>query len=214
MEIREESIVIIGCGPGSREYLVQAACAIIDSAEVLVGSPRLLALFSETRALPIRVGVNISAVLDEMALHVGIKRVIVLVTGDPGLSSLARPVVQRFGRKACRIIPGISSIQMAFARLAVDWQEARIVSAHSGIPSVEISTLANETKIAVLTAGKKSRSWLCSLAKLVRGEHAIFVCSDLTLPEEKVKEVSTEELETVAISSLAVVLFIHKKELI
>ena len=38
------------------------------------------------------------------------KNIAVLVTGDPGIFSLARLVIERFGREQCRVIPGISSI--------------------------------------------------------------------------------------------------------
>ncbi len=214
MEIKPGSIVIIGCGPGSPDYLVPAARAGLSSAEVLVGAARLLALFPETRALPIHVGADIPRVLDAMALHVGVKRVAVLVTGDPGMSRLARPDVPRYGRSACRIIPGVSSVQVAFARLALDWQDARIISVHNEVAAPDFNTLRGETKIAALTAGEKSRAWLRALANALRESHAVFVCSNLTLPDEKVEACPVMALETVPLPSLTVVLFIHKKELL
>ena len=47
MEIKPIPIVIVGCGPGSPEYLTAAAIRAVQEAEVLVGAQRLLDLFPE-----------------------------------------------------------------------------------------------------------------------------------------------------------------------
>ncbi len=45
MAIEDQSISIVGCGPGSLDYLTPAALRAIEEAEVLVGAIRLLDLF-------------------------------------------------------------------------------------------------------------------------------------------------------------------------
>jgi precorrin-6y C5,15-methyltransferase (decarboxylating) CbiE subunit len=194
-------IVIVGCGPGATEYLPPVGRAAIDQAEVVVGAARLLEAFAPKCAERIVVGADVAAALDAMAGHVGHKNVVVLVTGDPGLASFAKPVRERFGRASCRVIPGISAVQTAFARIGLDWEDACIVSAHNEVPSRD---LAGQKKIAVLAGGEKCRSWLVSLGV----GREIFVCENLTLPEERVRKVSVAELETMPLVSLTVVLFI------
>ena len=45
------------------------------------------------------------------------RRIAVLVTGDPGLASLASAVIEHFGFSFCRVLPGISS-----HRLGNEWR--------------------------------------------------------------------------------------------
>ncbi len=127
-------ITIVGCGPGALDHLPPVAHRAIAEADVLVGASRLLDLFPTMTAERIVVGANIPKLLDQMAPHVSQANIAVLVTGDPGVCSLAQPVIQRFGRENCRVIPGISSVQVAFARLGLDWFGARLLSAHARIP--------------------------------------------------------------------------------
>ena len=123
-------ITIVGLGPGSPEYITPLAAKAVKGAEILVGARRLIDLFPNHRAKTIiEMGSQVETVLEEMA-GLQDRPMVVLVSGDPGLSSLARPVIARFGREACRVIPGISSIQVAFARLGLDWGKARIIDAH------------------------------------------------------------------------------------
>ena len=77
--------------------------------------------------------------------------VTVLVSGDPGFFSLAKLVLRRFGRENCRIVPGISSVHVAFSRICLDWADAKIISAHVSDPDQAIDqSVAKESKIAVL----------------------------------------------------------------
>jgi cobalt-precorrin-7 (C5)-methyltransferase len=210
MALSQAEIIIVGCGPGAVEYLPPVGYKAIQHAEVLVGAPRMLDAFSLNGALKIPFGIDVSAMLEKMAGYAGFKNIVVLVTGDPGISSLARQVIERFGRANCRVIPGISAVQTAFARIALDWQGAFIVTAHGRTPSEEPSVFAGKKKIAVLTGGEATRSWLCSLAVALGNSHEIFICSNLTLSNERVDCISASELGTVPLPSRTIVLFIER----
>ena len=210
MALSTAEIIIVGCGPGAVEYLPPVGDKAIQHADVLVGAPRLLDDFSSNAALKIPFGTDVSALLEKMAVYAGYKNIVVLVTGDPGISSLARQVIKRFGRSNCRVIPGISSVQTAFARIALDWQDALIITAHGQIPDENPESFSGQRKIAVLAGGEAARSWLCSLATVLGNSHEIFVCSNLTLPNERVDCIPPSELGTVPLPSRAIILFIEK----
>jgi precorrin-6y C5,15-methyltransferase (decarboxylating) CbiE subunit len=212
--LNTETITIVGCGPGAKDYLIPAGRAAIRRAKILAGAPRLLAAFaSETQTRIIMKKGDVNALLDEMTPYVGLKKIAVLVTGDPGLRSLAKNVIERFGRSRCRVIPGISSVQTAFARAALDWHDARVITAHGGTPAEEPAEIAGLKKIAILAGGESSRTWLCSLASALGGEYQIMVCSNLTLPDERVEYISADEMQTVSLPSRSVVLFFDKGSL-
>ena len=152
------------------------------------------------------------AVLDAVAaLDPGL-RVAVLVTGDPGIASLGTLAIRRFGRAACRVVPGISSAQVAFARLGLDWTGARILSAHSSRPAAA-GAGAGAGVVAVLVGAKESFGWIASLLESCGAGYAAIVCEDLTLASERVSRVDLAQLRRGGFSQRTVVV-IAKEELI
>lgn len=138
---------------------------------------------------------------------------VVLATGDPGIASLAQPVIGRFGRESCEVIPGISSVQVAFARLALGWQDARIITAHSRDPEVSAADLREAEKIAILGGREGALRWIVELIPKFGDDRCVFLCEELTLPGERIREVCAGELTDVPVSSRAIVLII-KRELL
>lgn len=212
-EMSALGITIVGGGPGAPEYLTPAARRAIEQAEVLVGAQRVLDGLPVTAAERIVVGADIAGALEALAGRVGRQRIAVVVSGDPGVCSLAQPVIRRFGRAACRVIPGIAAVQVAFARLGLDWFGATLLSAHAGIPTVTPAALAGAQKIAVLAGNAASLPWLRALGRTLAESHAIVVCENLTLPEEEVRCVSAEELAALPLPARTIVLFVSREAL-
>jgi precorrin-6y C5,15-methyltransferase (decarboxylating) CbiE subunit len=202
-------ITVCGCGPGAPEYLTPAVLQAVERAEVLAGAPRLLGLFPESKAERIIIGADTERALREIAGHSG-RRIVVLVTGDSGLCSFAQPVLKRFGRQACEVIPGISSVQVAFARLGLDWLDARIISTHRANPALNSQALAGCEKFAVLLGRNDSLAWAARLGAGLGGGYRIFVCENLTLKDERVRETTAARLPRLKVASLAVVLLVKK----
>ena len=204
-------IVIIGCGPGSPEYLTAAAIRAVQGAEVLVGARRLLALFPAHPGERIMMEAHTEKVLAAIAQRPD-KKIAVLVTGDPGLASLAQPILKRFGPTRCRVIPGISSLQAAFARLGLDWLGVRIIDAHGKDPSVHLKTLEGIDKIAVLGGRKESLSWLLQETSAMGEDFNIWACEDLTLETERIRELDPRTAAGLVLSSRTIFILVRKKK--
>lgn len=201
-------IALIGCGPGAASYVTGEARTAVMAADALIGAQRLLDLFPESRAQRIVVRGSIEATIEAVARHRDAGAA-VLVTGDPGIASLARGVIAHFGRDACRIIAGVSSVQVAFACLGVDWTDARIVSAHGAAPTIEFSSLAAECKIAILAGSGLAVAWAADLAEYLGTGWRLFLAGNLTLPEECVREIVPYELRAGTLPSLSVLVFLR-----
>ena len=213
MAIVKKKIIIVGCGPGAESYITPAAREAAKKADVLIVSRRLQDLFPEIAAERIDSGTDIEGTIDAIASRRDEGRqVVLLATGDPGIASLAQPVIRRFGRENCEVIPGISSVQVAFARLGVAWEDARIVSAHSRDPEESAADLRDADKLAILGGREGSLRWAAGLIKEMDGRR-VFLCEELTLPGEKVREVRADELTEGPVSSRAIILVI-KEELL
>ncbi|MFH1114143.1 MAG: precorrin-6y C5,15-methyltransferase (decarboxylating) subunit CbiE [Pseudomonadota bacterium] len=209
MEVTEGLITIVGCGPGSLDYVTRAAQKAVARADVLVGAQRLLDLFPASPAERVVVRGKIAEALDAVEARYRSRSVAVLVTGDPGLFSLAGLVIKRFGRNRCRVIPGISSIQAAFAQIGLDWADARIVSAHKQDPEPDPS-LRSADKIAVLGGREESLKWIADHLLMDSDvDRRIFVMENLTLDNETVREAGRDELATLAVVPSTVVVIVR-----
>lgn len=206
-----EVIRIVGCGPGGEDYLLPAAREAVSGAQAIAGAPRLFALFPEFTGsrLPLEAD-GIDGLLDRIAVTSGI--VAVLVTGDPGVFSLSAQVVTRFGRDCCRITPGISAVQVAFARLGLEWDAARILSAHAGQELPSPALLSGESNIAILAGNPVSDGEICALAAELVATHEIVVCRDLTLPEEEVVRPALQDLPACLGRGRVLLLLLHRRQ--
>ena len=55
---------------------------------------------------------------------------VVLASGDPGFFGIARYLAAEFGREAFTVLPQVSSLQLAFARIGLPWDDGACVSLH------------------------------------------------------------------------------------
>lgn len=211
MAIDRNQVAIVGCGPGSPQYLTDAARHAAAEAEVLFGSRRLLAMFADSAAEKIPVDAHIAAAIEQVeALADTGRSVAVLVSGDPGLYSLAQRVTDRLGRQRCRVIPGVSSVQVAFARLGLDWIDARILSAHGREPQIAPDELCRWDKLAILAGTREGLHWAAKAAAALDVTHAAVLCENLTLDGERIRQMTPEQLESADAASLAIVLLLRR----
>jgi precorrin-6y C5,15-methyltransferase (decarboxylating) CbiE subunit len=211
MEITNKKITIVGCGPGSADYLTPAAKKAVANSQVIAGAQRLLDLFPDSSAQRIIVTGHITDALDQIQSAAKDKAVAVLVSGDPGLFSLSKSVISKFGRENCTVIPAVSSVQVAFARAGLDWQDAKIISAHHKLPIAQELNFKEYSKLAILAGHKDIKSWLIDLVNNLQERIDIFICENLTLENESVRNVTGELLNKIEFSSRAIILIVKKE---
>lgn len=207
-------MIIAGCGPGAADYVTPAVMSAAEGADVLVGAERLLELFPHLEAERHPLAGDLAGALDAARRHreAG-DRVCVLVTGSPGLCSLASTVLERVGRANCRILPGISSVQVACARVGIDWQDVRVINAHDGPPETVPSPGHAGPKTAILLGKPDSARWAAEFIESMSACVRLFACEELTLPDEEVYELTASELREVDFPSRTVLLVIQEGEL-
>ncbi|MGB9792697.1 MAG: precorrin-6y C5,15-methyltransferase (decarboxylating) subunit CbiE, partial [Thermacetogeniaceae bacterium] len=186
-------ITVVGVGPGPGEYLTPAAERAVREADLLVGGRRALGMFPEDGKERCLIGSDLEAVLDYIDAAREEKRVAVLLSGDPGFFSLLPRLRDRFGPENLRVIPGISSMQLAFARLGMSWHDFWFVSVHGRDIEVLAAACGRE-RVAVLTGPQCTPGAVCRYF-LDKGcsFDQVFVLTDLGLPGEEVTETSLEQ---------------------
>lgn len=183
-------IFIIGTGPGSKEFLTPAAEKAVRKADILVGGRSSLNLFSNGKPKK-TIRRNLSEVIGYIRDNRH-KNIAVLTSGDPGFYSILGLIMKNFPAEDIEVVPGISSIQLCFARLKECWHDARFISLH-GRGLEEIPLLRDE-KIVILTDNNFPPNRVASYL-LGRGlEGTAYVCDNLSHLSESVVVGSLEEI--------------------
>ncbi len=128
-------IYIIGVLDNGTEGMTPVALAHIAAADVVIGAHRTLALFADNFVADITQH-DIAQGLSKVPVWITEAqaddlKVVVLATGDPLCHGIGRYLMNKLGNEQCEVIPNVSTLQLAFARLGLAWQDAVIASAHS-----------------------------------------------------------------------------------
>jgi precorrin-6Y C5,15-methyltransferase (decarboxylating) len=168
-------------GPGAERAL--------RAATVIFGAPRHLA------ALPAHLPgdrVNLSGPLDQLLDDAARRRdlgekVCVVVSGDPGFFGLARLARARLGPSGLAVHPAPSAVALAFARAALPWDDAVVVSAHGRPIGPVVDTVIHHAKVAVLTSPEHPPHALGQrLLAAGCGSRDVVVAAQLEEPDEEV----------------------------
>lgn len=121
-------LTVVGIGADGWDGLHTEARAAIRDAEVLLGGSRHLALVGDVDAHKVAWPSPLLPALDAvLAEHAG-SRLCVLASGDPLRSGIAGTLVRRYGSANLRIIPALSSVTLARARLGWTAEETGVVN--------------------------------------------------------------------------------------
>jgi len=194
------TITLIGCGCGD---ITEAARAAIDSADLLIGSRRLLAQYGGDR---LQIEAVTADAITAAIQDVDAGQIAVLFSGDSGFYSGARLLLPRLEAYEVRVIPGVSSVQLFAARLGRPWQDWRLCSAH-GTDCDVLAEVCRENPAFFLTGGKNTPAALCrELTEAGLGFLQVSVGEDLGTARERVTVGSAAELAEWSYSPLAVML--------
>ncbi|WDT73534.1 MAG: precorrin-6y C5,15-methyltransferase (decarboxylating) subunit CbiE (plasmid) [Candidatus Manganitrophus sp.] len=80
------------------------------------------------------------------------KRVVVLASGDPLFYGIGAFLIKRIGKERVEVVPAVSAMQLAFARVKEPWQEAALVSLHAKPIENLLPALEEKGLIGLFTA--------------------------------------------------------------
>lgn len=182
-------VTIIGAGPGNPDLLSRAALDAIDIADVVIGAHRALAGIDVppdvVRCELVKTADIVAALTDAASWQ----RAVVVMTGDVGLFSGARRLVEALSGNAqvdVRVIPGISSASYLAARLARPWQDWRFASAH-GVACDIVAEAERAGELFLVTSGGEDPSRLSGeLVQAGFGDARVTVAERLSYPDERI----------------------------
>ena len=128
MSAPEPKVHIIGVGSDGLAGLTARARDMLTSADIVLGSEPTLQLVRELRAERVAVGPDLNEQVRLIETHLGRKRMVVVAGGDPLFYGVARYLCDRLGKDHFEVLPHVSSMQLAFARVKESWEEAYLTN--------------------------------------------------------------------------------------
>lgn len=147
------AITVVGVGADGWDSVAPAGRAHILRAEVLLGGRRHLDLLPDTSALREAWPSPLLAGLDDLLdRHTG-RRIVALASGDPLVSGIGATLVRRLGPDAVHVIPAVSSVALARARMGWAAEDCETVTLVGRNIDVVRRYLTRGRRIVVLTSG-------------------------------------------------------------
>ena len=202
-------VTIIGAGPGNPDLLSRAALDAIDIADVVIGAHRALAGIDVPPDVVRYELVKTADIVAALTDAASWQRAVVVMTGDVGLFSGARRLVEALSGDAqvdVRVIPGISSASYLAARLARPWQDWRFASAH-GVACDIVAEAERAGELFLATSGGEDPSRLSGeLVQAGFGDARVTVAERLSYPDERITCATASEIAGQTFDDLNVML--------
>ncbi|MEY2832301.1 MAG: hypothetical protein RLZZ574_1559 [Cyanobacteriota bacterium] len=190
-------IAVVGIGLDGKQGLTQTVQQIIEQATVLAGSKRHLGYFTDHPAEKLNLA-NLNTGIEAIAqLKLAHHSVVILASGDPLFFGLGRLLLAKFKASEIEFYPHLSSIQLAFNRLKIPWQDANLISVHGRAVDKLIELFKQgKDKIAVLTDGNNNPGLIARLFLSLElpVNYSFYICENLGDVNEKISHFSPAEI--------------------
>jgi precorrin-6Y C5,15-methyltransferase (decarboxylating) len=135
---------------------------------------------------------------------------VVLASGDPNFYGIASYLTGNLGKNIVEIIPNISAMQMSFARIKENWEDAVFASVHSRPIEDIVETVRLNRKIGIFTNGEHTPATIASvLLKHGVDGYQAYVCQNLGRKDEKVVETDLHGLCETECSPLNILILLR-----
>jgi precorrin-6Y C5,15-methyltransferase (decarboxylating) len=185
---------VIGMGVFPESALAAPARHALEEAELVIGAERQREHLGIPAARFSPYPKPFTALAELIAAHRG-KRIVLLASGDPLLFGLGDWLGRSFGRENLVFHPHISSIQVAFARVGLPWQEAEVVSLH-GRPLAGLRARLHANRLYAILTDEHSHPGAIAAELKAAGlaESTLWVAEALGSERERVREFGVEAL--------------------
>lgn len=184
----QNKIIVAGIGPGIEDYITPAALKKIRAAKFLVGGRRALDEFSTANQITCAITRDLDAPINFIREKLSLGEVVVMVSGDPGYYSMLDLLRKHFPLSSIEVIPSVSAMQLAFAKLSLPWHDATLLSFHGRQPARE-SLQYSAGKILGLLTDAQFNSATISKLLIDCGwdkNSSVTICARLSYPDEKI----------------------------
>ncbi len=204
-------IPIVGVGPDGLAGLTARSRELLTAAEMVFGSEPALRLLPELTAERVRIGTDLPEVVAKMRANLGTKRMAIAAVGDPLFYGTARYLSDKLGPDAFEVVPHVSSMQLAFARIMVSWEEAYLTDLSAKSLDDVLDKIRTAETVGLFTSdtyppNRVARELLARGLDYFRG----FVCENLGGKDERITQAELAEIQDMRFDPLNVFILRRK----
>ncbi len=146
--------------------------------------------------------------------HAAGQRVVVLASGDPLFYGVARYLCDKLGKDRFDVVPHVSSMQLAFARVKESWEEAYLTNLANHRLDEVIEKIRMATKVGLVHHRRRQPTKAVAKALLDRriDYFSAYVCENLGSPDERVTQGELAEIAGQDFSPLNVMILVRRPD--
>jgi precorrin-6B C5,15-methyltransferase / cobalt-precorrin-6B C5,C15-methyltransferase len=210
--IQADKVYIVGVGADGLTGMTSRSREVVQNAELLFGSESVLRLVPEVDAIRIRIGSELQEVVEQVRSNLGRKRMVFIATGDPLFYGVARYLTDRLGKESFEVLPHLSSMQLAFARIKETWEEAYLTDL-SARPFEDAIDRIRLTETVGLFTSEIYHPARIARELLSRGidYFRCYVCENLGGRDERITQGTLTDIQSMQFDPLNVMILVRKE---
>ena len=204
-------IPIVGVGPDGLAGLTARSRELLSAAEVVFGSEAALRLLPELTAERVRIGTDLPDIVERLRANLGSKRMAIAAGGDPLFYGTARYLCDKLGPDVFDVVPHVSSMQLAFARIKETWEDAYLTDLSARSLDDVLDKIRTAETVGLFTSetyppNRVARELLARGVDYFRG----FVCENLGGKDERITRAELAEIQDMRFDPLNVFILRRK----
>jgi precorrin-6Y C5,15-methyltransferase (decarboxylating) len=205
-----QRIQIIGIGDDGLDGVTAAARQTITGAALLVGNDHTLKLVPAGNAERLVIGADLDPIVRRLSAH-DRGTAVVLVSGDPLFYGISRFLCDKLGKERFDVVPHVSSMQLAFARVKETWDEAFLTNLANHSLDHAIERIRSAEKVGLFTSEATPPEKVAQ-ELIARGidYFTAYVCENLGSPDERVTHGELKEIAADDFGPLNVMILVRK----
>lgn len=213
MKNGNDKVYVIGIGDDGRNGLPEGTVSLIEDSEIIFGGERHLEFFNPKNCEKVVVKSNLKEVAARINSELGRKKMTVLASGDPLFYGIGKYLLTKVPREKIEVLPYVSAMQIAFAKVKESWEDAALVSLHAKPMENLLNVLksSDPKKIGLFTDETNSPDQIAKT--LIESEFngfKAYVCENLGGTDEKIVSGSLEEISGMKFAPLNVMILVKR----
>jgi precorrin-6Y C5,15-methyltransferase (decarboxylating) len=206
-----KKIPVIGIGPDGAAGLAMRCRELLGAAEMVFGSDAALRLLPELTAERIPIGADLPAAVERLRAALGKKRIAVVASGDPLFYGTARYFCEKVGPDQFEVVPHVSSMQLAFARIKETWEEAYLSDLSSRPLDDAIDKIRTSETVGLFTSDANNPARVAR-ELLARGidYFTAWVCENLGGKDERITKGELSDIRDMKFDALNILILKRK----
>jgi precorrin-6B C5,15-methyltransferase / cobalt-precorrin-6B C5,C15-methyltransferase len=207
----EPRVHIIGVGADGLAGLTARAAELLRSADFVLGPEQALDLVPGLKGERVRLGPDPHEAVAAVQARQGRGRVALIHVGDPLFYGVARYLCDRLGKDHFEVLPHVSSMQLAFARVKESWEDAYLTNLQNH-PLETVLDRVRTAEVVGLFPSESEGPPEIARALLGRGldYFRMYVCENLGGPDERVTQGELADIAGMEFDPLNVVILVRK----